>query len=53
MSFLGSLGLVFHYGELNLPLHVVNAVNDDANFVANGVGLLGSRSDDLARVFVI
>jgi len=32
--------LLFHHRELDFPLHVVNAVNDDANFVADGVGLL-------------
>src|SRR5690242_18540590 len=36
----GALGFVFQHGELDLPLHVVNAVNDHANFVADGVGLL-------------
>jgi hypothetical protein len=34
------LGLVFQHGKLDFLLHVVNAVNDHANFVADGVGLL-------------
>jgi len=40
VSLFGALGFVFHYSKLNLTLHVVNAVNDDANFVADGVGFL-------------
>ena len=40
VAFFAAFGLFFHYGELDFPLHVVNAVNDHANFVADGVGLL-------------
>lgn len=36
----GPFGLVFHHGELDFLLHVVNAVNDHADFVADGVALL-------------
>src|SRR6185437_5583444 len=56
-SLLGALfaafGLFFHHGELDFALHVVNAVNDNANFVADGVCLLGSRADDLACILVV
>src|SRR6185437_8304240 len=56
-SLLGALfaafGLFFHHGELDFALHVVNAVNDNANFVADVVCLLGSRADDLACILVV
>ena len=34
------LGFVFHHGKLDFLLHMVNAVNDYTNFIADGVGLL-------------
>lgn len=39
-TIVGPFGFVFHYGELDFLLHVVNAVNDHAHFVADGVSFL-------------
>lgn len=46
-------GFVFHYGELDFLLHVVNAINDHTSFVPDGVGLLRTGADDLAGIFVV
>jgi hypothetical protein len=40
MPLFGALGLVFQHGELDFPLHVVDAINDHANFVADGIRFL-------------
>ena len=47
------LWFVFQHGELDFALHVVNAVNDHADFVADGVRFLASGADDLASIFVV
>ena len=53
VALLCALGLFFHHGELDFPLHVVDAVHYHAYFVADGIGLLAARADDLPRVFVV
>jgi hypothetical protein len=40
VALFAAFGLVLQHGELDFLLHVVNAVNDYANFVADGIGLL-------------
>src|SRR5229473_4568344 len=52
-SLVGALGFVFQHGELDFLLYVINAVNDHAHTVADGISLLAARADDLARVFVV
>ena len=50
VALVGPLGLVFQYGELDLALQVVNAVHQDADAVADGVGLPGAGADDLPKL---
>src|SRR2546423_12780371 len=48
-----SFGLIFQYGELQLAFFRVDAVEDDAHFVADGKLATGALADDLADVLMI
>src|SRR5215467_14005562 len=53
MPFFAASGFLLQHGELDFSLQVVDAVDHDAEAVADGVGFARARADDLAGVFVI
>src|SRR4051812_28498437 len=50
---LGTAGLGFDHGELQLALQAVDAVEQDAQPLADGVRLTRALADDLARVLAV
>lgn len=47
------LGLVWHEGELDFALNVVDAVGEDAHTVSDGENLTRALADDLAGVLAV